>query len=79
MNAYIKLSTNDYPRHIGDIEIDPAGMDDYASVQWVDWPVFNRETQRCVEGSPVQIDGQWCMTWTVRNATQTEIDEANNT
>jgi hypothetical protein len=26
MSAYIKLSTGEYPRHIGDIHIDPAGM-----------------------------------------------------
>ena len=75
MTAYIKLSTNEYPRHAGDIAIDPTG--EYAIVQWVDRPTFDRETQRCVEGVPEQIDGQWRMTWIVRDATPEEIEIAN--
>ena len=75
MTAYIKLSTNEYPRHAGDIALDPAG--DYAAVQWTDMPEFDRATQRCGEGAPVNDDGVWHMTWVVRQATQAEIDEAN--
>lgn len=65
MSAYIKLSTLEYPRHIGDIEIDPAGMVDYAPVEWLDPPSFNRDTERLYEGAPVQQDGQWRMNWVV--------------
>jgi hypothetical protein len=65
MSAYIKLSTLEYPRHIGDIEVDPAGMADYAPVEWVDPPSFNRDTERLYEGAPVQQDGQWRMNWVV--------------
>ena len=50
MTAYIKLSTNEYPRHAGDIALDPAG--EYAVVQWTDMPEFDRATQRCGEGAP---------------------------
>ena len=75
MTAFIKLSTNEYPRHAGDIALDPTG--EYAIVQWVDTPAFDRETQRCVEGTPEQIDGQWRMTWIVRDATPEEIEIAN--
>lgn len=78
MTAYIKLSTLEYPRHVGDIGIDPAGAADYVSVQWVDQPSFDPQTQRCGEGAPVQIDGQWYMTWVVRDATPEEIARANN-
>jgi len=76
MTAYIKLSTNEYPRYAGDIETDQAGIEDYAKVQWIDQPGFNKVTQRCIEGQPVQVDGQWQMTWTIRDATQQELDDA---
>ena len=65
MSTYIKLSTLEYPRHNGDIQNDPAGMADYAEVQWVDQPTFNRERERCAIGSPAQVDGQWVTTWNV--------------
>jgi hypothetical protein len=77
MTAYIKLSTNEYPRHVGDIEIDPAGAADYALVQWVDQPAFDYATQRCQEISPVQENGAWKMAWVVRSATPEEIEQAN--
>ena len=76
MSAYIKLSTQDYPRHAGDIAIDSAGMADYAHVEWVDQPEYDRETQRCYEGTPVEVDGVWHMTWVVRDATPEEIEQA---
>lgn len=75
MTTYIKLSTNEYPRHAGDIAIDPTG--EYAIVHWVDQPAFDSATQRCNEGAPELIDGQWRMTWTVRDATQSEIARAS--
>jgi len=77
MSAYIKLSTLAYPRHIGDIEIDPAGMADYAHVEWRDPPEYDRATQRCGETAPVQENGVWHMVWAVRDATQSEIAMAN--
>lgn len=77
MNAYIKLSTLEYPRHEGDIALDPAGMADYAQVEWTDRPTFDPAVQRCGEGEPEQIDGIWYMTWRVRNVTEQEIEKAN--
>ena len=65
MTAYIKLSTQDYPRHAGDIEIDPAGMADYAHVEWVDPPQIDRNRQRMAEGKPKQVNGVWQMQWVV--------------
>jgi hypothetical protein len=77
MSSYIKLSTNEFPRHIGDIQIDPAGAADYAHVEWVAMPAFDPKTQRCIAGPPQQIDGNWYWTWTVRDATPEEIQLAN--
>jgi hypothetical protein len=78
MSAYIKLSTLAYPRHIGDIQTDPAGIADYAHVEWRDPPAYNEATERCHETSPIQENGVWHMVWTVRFLTQQEIDEINN-
>lgn len=75
MSAYININTLEYPRHEGDIALDPQGQ--YTLVQWVDMPPFNSATQICFEGKPKQIDGQWHMTWIVRDATQKEIDRVN--
>lgn len=65
MSTYIKLSTQEYPRHIGDIEIDPAGMADYALVEWVDPPTFDPQTQRRAQQAPQQQGGKWVMVWEV--------------
>jgi hypothetical protein len=77
MSAYIKLSTSAYPRHIGDIENDSAGMADYAHVEWRDPPEYDDATQRYYETAPVLVDGVWHMVWAVRDATQEEIDRVN--
>ena len=74
MSAYIKLSNFTYPHHIGDIELDPLGMADYANVQWREQPNFDKKTQRCYEVSPVLENGVWQTVWAVRDMTQQEID-----
>lgn len=73
MSAYIKLSTLEYPRHIGDVQTDPAGMADYAPVEWVDPPSFNPETHRRWEGAPSQQDGKWVMNWVVEQIPEAEM------
>jgi hypothetical protein len=78
MSAYIKLSNSAYPRYIGDIEIDSAGMADYAHVEWHDQPAFNEVTERCYETAPVQENGVWHMVWAVRFLNEQEIDVINN-
>jgi hypothetical protein len=77
MTAYINLTTNEYPRHVGDIELDPVGIENYAQVTWVNKPDYNTELQRCYEGEPMQINSVWYMTWIVRDATQEEIELVN--
>ena len=65
MSTYIKLSTLEYPRHIGDIERDPLGMSDYALVDWVDPPPFNPHTQTRSQLLPQQHGNRWRMVWEV--------------
>jgi hypothetical protein len=72
MSTYIKLSTSEYPRHIGDIEIDPAGMSDYALVQWVDRPSFDANRQRCEIAAPTLINDEWVTTWTLTQIPDSE-------
>lgn len=74
MSAYIKLSTLEYPRHIGDIEIDSDK--NYAHVELVNTPEFDSKIQRCYEGEPIEVDGIWHMTWIVRDATEEEIQQS---
>jgi hypothetical protein len=76
MTAYIKLSTLGYPRHQGDIELDPDS--EYAQVQCVDQPAYDSKTQISYAGKPIETDGVWYMTWLVRDLTQEEIDAMNN-
>lgn len=72
MSTYIKLSTLEYPRHIGDIQIDPAGEADYALVEWVDQPTFNSNTHRVEIQTPLQVDGRWVTNWAVVALTDAE-------
>ena len=72
MSTYIKLSTLEYPRHIGDIQIDPAGEADYAPVEWVDQPAFDPNTQRVEIQTPLQVDGRWVTNWVTVPLTDAE-------
>ena len=77
MSAYIKLSTSEYPRHVGDIALDKGNEADYALVAWADPPDIDPATQRRFEQPPVQENGSWHMVWGVRDATPEEIEAAN--
>jgi hypothetical protein len=72
MTAYINLTTGEYPRHPGDIELAPN--DQFAPVEWVDPPPYSFPLQLCYEGPPVNENGIWRTTWIVRDATQEELD-----
>jgi cytolysin (calcineurin-like family phosphatase) len=65
MSAYVKLSTMEFPRYIGDIEIDPSGMVDYADVVDTLPPSINYERETLEYGVPEQRDGVWYVTWVV--------------
>lgn len=73
MTAYIKLDTLEYPRHPGDIALDPEGQ--YAEVAWVDPPAYDDLAQEPYEGIPELAGGSWRMTWLLRDLTPEEIKE----
>jgi hypothetical protein len=75
MTTYIKLSTGEYPRHDGDIELDPAGMADYAPVEWVDPPIINFERQRLQVGAPIYVNGAWKTNWIIQAIPDSEQAE----
>lgn len=64
MSTYVKLSTMEYPRHIGDIQIDPAGMADYALVEWVDPPQYNSSIEY-LSNEPKKEGTTWKISWKV--------------
>lgn len=72
MTAFINTVTMEYPRHIGDVALDPTGT--YAEVQWVDAPRFDPQTQTLIQNVPENIDGVWRMVWVLRDATAEELD-----
>ena len=86
MSAYIKLSTLEYPRYEGDIRLENPDIletqtgetflcpETYASVQFIDAPEFNVDTQIAYELAPINNNGVWSMAWAVRDLTQEEID-----
>jgi hypothetical protein len=50
-------------------------MADYAHVEWVDSPTFDRETQRLSQKTPENRNGQWFMAWEVTQIPEPEMSE----
>jgi hypothetical protein len=75
MSAFIKLSTGEYPRHAGDIALDPDSK--YAHVEWVDPPDVTFPDAICYEGPPANKDGVWRMVWLTRVPDADEIERIN--
>jgi hypothetical protein len=78
---YIKLSTKEFPRHIGDIWIDHPELEGqfvcpetYAEVEQTPMPEYDSATQIVELDVPIQENDVWKMTWKIRNLTQTELD-----
>jgi hypothetical protein len=81
MSRYIKLASNEYPRHPGDIRLEYPEMgkdfvlpETYAYVEWVDAPSYDDSLQCAEEVAPELVDGKWYMRWTIRDLTQEELD-----
>ena len=72
---FINTKTLEYPRHPGDIELDPEGS--YAEVMWVDPPEIDTTTYRFYELPPILENGVWTMAWGIREATPEEISSVN--
>jgi len=73
-------SENEYPRHIGDIQLVKSGFKDGDALPtgWVKVEESERPTagtdKVTVESFPKEIDGVMTQTWTVRDLTQEELD-----
>ena len=73
-------SENEYPRHIGDIQIDHPSFKegDALPTGWVKVEESERPTagtdKVTVESFPEEIDGVMTQSWTVRDLTQAELD-----
>ena len=71
---------NEYPRHIGDVQLAKPGFKDGDALPtgWVKVEESDRPTagvdKVTVEGTPAEVDGVMTQTWTVRDLTQAELD-----
>jgi len=76
-------SDNEYPRHVGDVQLVKAGFKegDTLPTGWVKVEESERPTagtdKVTVEGTPEEVDGVMTQTWTVRDLTQEELDRKN--
>jgi len=71
---------NEYPRHIGDVQLaKPSFKDgDALPTGWTEVEESERPTagtdQVTVEGTPEEVNGVMTQSWTVRDLTQEELD-----
>jgi hypothetical protein len=74
---------NEYPRHIGDVQLAKSGFKDgdVLPTGWTQVEESERPTagnnQVTVESFPETLDGVMTQTWTVRDLTQAELDRRN--
>lgn len=78
MSKYLNLSTNEYPRHIGDLEIAGWSKNDPLPENWVKVndtdPPSVAEGQIAVEIIPKLINGSWVQQWEIHTFTKEELD-----
>ena len=73
-------SENEYPRHIGDVQLVKAGFKEGDALPkgWTKVEESERPTagtdKVTVEGTPEQVDGVMTQTWTVRDLTEEELE-----
>jgi hypothetical protein len=74
---------NEYPRHIGDVQLDQPGFQDgdVLPTGWQKVEESKRPTaeagQVTAEGTPKKIKGVMTQQWVLRNLTQEELDRRN--
>lgn len=80
MSAYINVNTFEYPRYIGDIQLEHPEVteqtipQEWQSVVYTKPPVYAPATQVVYELAPIQQSGNWTVQWAVRDLTQEELD-----
>lgn len=71
--AYINLDTMEYPRFIGDIELNPNA--NWQEVENSEYPIVENG-QFAYEETPQNINGVWKQVWAVRNLTENEVKKS---
>ena len=81
MSYYFNIETNEYPRHIGDLQLLGWSVGLPLPSGWVEVedtvPPSISSTQVCYETLPVNISGTWKRNWEVREATEEELQKRN--
>lgn len=78
MSFFLNTVTNEYPRHIGDLEALGWVQGTELPQNWVevevDTPPICKEDELAEPNAPLQDDsGKWVTTWTIRKMTTSEI------
>jgi hypothetical protein len=85
MSIFIKTTTGEYPRHIGDIYLDVLDFngdvfnlpEGWAAVVNTEPPIV-KEGERYFEVAPIFTEGAYIQAWDVRPLTAQEIQESIN-
>lgn len=72
-HLFINTETGEYPRHPGDVELNPTAK--WAEVQEVAPPEINYANQYLSEDTPELIDGVYYQKWIVNTLTDEEVVE----
>lgn len=75
MTVYINVDTMEYPRFIGDVQLNPNC--NWEEVLEVEQPDVLKN-QVCYESAPEFINNKWTQKWNVRSLTEEEINERKN-
>lgn len=82
MSLYYNTVTQEYPRHIGDLQLLGWQIGEPLPENWVEVTFINppsiEDGKVAVEGLPTENNGVWYNSWIVRDLTQEEIDFNNS-
>jgi hypothetical protein len=74
----------EYPRHIGDVQIEHPNWtpedslpDGWSQVTETPFNLEVGENQTAYEAAPQEVDGLWRQVWAVRDLTEAEIERKN--
>lgn len=72
MTLYLNTKTGEYPRHIGDVELDPQAP--WAVVTETTPPEAPSPFHIVYEGTPSLEDGVYVQTWEIRELSEAEVE-----
>lgn len=81
MTTYINLKTGQYPFHVGDLSLlgfDKNNLnDEWAEILQDDYPLLNKD-EIAELNDPIELEGSWHRSWTIRKMTENEIEAAQH-